>query len=326
MPNRLEIAPKTLLWVGAIAISGWLLYLIRDILALLFVSYILMTALKPLVEWIVKMRLPRFLAILITYILIVSIFVGFGRMILPPLVNETGHFFNALPNFVNQLAPYASIDINTLIQQVAPIGQNVLRLTLGVFANIITIFTVAVFTFYFLLEHNHLENTLNTFIGEEWSKRTIRVLAKIEERLGAWVRGQMLLALIIGVFSYIGLLLLGINYALPLALIAGILEVVPIIGPIISGVPAVLVALTISPGLALGVVGLYFLIQQVENNILVPAVMRKAVGVAPLASLLALMVGGRLGGILGIILSVPILLVVQTLFAELLYKNTPKEI
>ena len=153
-------------------------------------------------------------------------------------------------------------------------------------------------------------------MGDDLGDRLVIVVKDIEERLGAWVRGQLLLALIIGLASYLGLFILGISYVLPLALIAGILEMVPIIGPIISAIPAIIVALTVSPGLALAVAALYIIIQQLENNLIVPTVMHKVLGMPPLAILLALMVGGRLGGVVGIILAVPVLLVIQTVVGE----------
>ena len=184
------------------------------------------------------------------------------------------------------------------------------------FSNILTVFTIAVFTFYFLLERNNLRKFLDIFVGDDLGDRLVIVVKDIEERLGAWVRGQLLLALIIGLASYLGLFILGISYVLPLALIAGILEMVPIIGPIISAIPAIIVALTVSPGLALAVAALYIIIQQLENNLIVPTVMHKVLGMPPLAILLALMVGGRLGGVVGIILAVPVLLVIQTVVGE----------
>ncbi len=313
MPSRFEVTTKTILYVILIVAGGWLLIQIRDVLGLLFISFIVTSALRPGVDKLEKTGVPRILGVITLYAVLIGVAIGFGTVVLPPLISETIRLATNLPYYLSQLSPYINTNIDSLIQQIAPIGQNVAKVTLGVFNNILTFFTVSVFAYYFLLEHKHLRQFLDMFVGDDMGDKVVVVIRKIEERLGAWVRGEVILMLIIGLATYLGLTVLGVNYALPLALIAGLLEVVPIIGPIISAIPAVLVALTVSPGLALAVVALYIIVQQLENNIVVPNVMQKAVGLPPMASLLALLIGGRLAGTVGIILSVPLLLTLQTI-------------
>lgn len=320
MPQKLEISTRSILYFLGIIIGGWLLLQIRDVLFLLFIAFILMAALRPLVDSIDRLRWPRILSVLLVYVLLIGLLVGFGSLIFPPLISETTKFINNVPSLFQDVVARFNLNADNSLSQIAPLGQNVARITLSIFSNIISIFTIGILTFYLLLERRNLRQLLNTFIGEETAD-TVRVTVReIEERLGAWVRGELVLMLIIGMATYLGLTILGMPYALPLALIAGLLEVIPILGPIISGVPSVLVALTISPGLALAVVALYIIVQQLENNLVVPMVLRKAVGLPPLASLIALMIGGRLAGTIGIILAVPILLVIQTLVQETFLK------
>ena len=147
------------------------------------------------------------------------------------------------------------------------------------------------------------------------------IIVAIERKLGAWVIGQLALAVIVGVITYIGLTLLGVEFALSLSIIAGIFEIVPIIGPIISAIPAVLVALTMSPMMALLVAGLFFVVQQLENNIFVPIVMRRAVGIPPIVTILALTIGGKLAGVAGIMLAVPLVVAMQVIFQSLVIEN-----
>lgn len=317
MPTKIEISPKTILLIAVLIASVWFVVQVRDILFLLFIAFIIMSSLRPIVDRLEKYKIPRPIAIIGIYIVLISLVGVYTSFVLPPLITESIRLAQLLPEFITRYAPYVSINQDTIFAQIAPIGQNLARFTVGIFSNIIAVFTVLVFAFYFLLERNNLTKFLEVIIGKEWGNRSINIVNKSEERMGAWVRGQLLLVFIIGQASYIGLTLLGINYALPLALIAGVLELFPIIGPNIAAIPAILVALTISPGLAIAVAALYLIIQQVENNVIVPAVMKKTVGIPPLASLLALMIGGSLGGVLGIILSVPILLVIQTIITEL---------
>jgi predicted PurR-regulated permease PerM len=139
---------------------------------------------------------------------------------------------------------------------------------------------------------------------------------KIEMKLGAWVRGEIILMLIVGLTTYIGLTILGVEYALPLAVIAGVLELVPTIGPIISSIPAILIALVQGPVLAIAVLAMYILIQQAENNFLVPKVMEKAVGVLPLITIASLLIGGTLFGVIGAVIAVPAVVILHVLFEE----------
>ena len=159
-------------------------------------------------------------------------------------------------------------------------------------------------------------------MGSEATKPFIRIISKIELRLGAWVRGQLILAVTIGICTYFGLLLLKIPFALPLALLAGILEIVPIIGPIIAAIPAIIIAFTISPILAVATIALYVIIQQLESNLVVPYVMRKAVGLPPIATIIALMAGAKLAGIGGALLAIPIFVTIETSLSEYLFHPT----
>ena len=312
MTSRIEISTRTILFTVAVIAGGWLVIQIRDIIFFLFIAFIIMSVLRPVVDRMESWRLARALAILLIYAVLLSAVFVFGSVIVPPLVNESVKLMQNLPHYISQIAPDVRFNLETLIPQIAPVGTNVARFTVGIFSNVISIFTILVFSFYFLLEAKRLPDILNSLVGNETGKRVITVLSKAEKRMGAWVRGQLLLMLIIGQATFIGLSLLGVNYALPLALIAGTLEIFPFIGPNIAAIPAILVGFIASPGLGVLVAIMYFVIQQLENNIIVPAVLQRAVGVPPVISLIALMIGGRLAGVLGIILAVPILLVVQT--------------
>jgi predicted PurR-regulated permease PerM len=137
----------------------------------------------------------------------------------------------------------------------------------------------------------------------------------------AWLRGQVILGLIIFAVTLVGLSILKVNYALTLAVIAGLLEVLPIIGPIVAGGLAVLIALTQSPLLALIVMGFYLLVQQLENHILVPQVMKKSLGLNPIAVILAIIIGGKLLGFIGILISVPVTAAIGVLLEEFVKKQ-----
>lgn len=319
MTSKVEISHRTIIFTVIFILSLWVLYQIKDILFLVFIAFILMTALRPLVDWLTRVRLPRVLAILLIYGVVFGFFgVSFAGTI-PTLVIQSTKFVQELPTFLEKVLPYWNIDARSLSQQIAPISENIVKLTVGIFSNFLTTLTVLVFTFYFLLERKKLESMLQTMMGEDAATRVIGSLTEIESRLGAWVNGQLFLMILIGASVYIGLTFLRVEFALPLAIIAGVLEIIPMIGPIVSAVPAVLVALTVSPFLALSVVALYFFIQQIENNVFVPLVLKKSVGLSPIVTIFALMVGGRLAGVVGAVLAVPVVLALQSLLRAFLF-------
>jgi predicted PurR-regulated permease PerM len=194
--------------------------------------------------------------------------------------------------------------------------SNVLKLVLNAFAVFLTFITVAVFSFYLLLERDKLKKNLYLFFPHLDKNKVNSMAHKIEMKLGAWVRGEIILMLIVGLTTYIGLTILGVEYALPLAVIAGVLELVPTIGPIISSIPAILIALVQGPVLAIAVLAMYILIQQAENNFLVPKVMEKAVGVLPLITIASLLIGGTLFGVIGAVIAVPAVVILHVLFEE----------
>jgi len=318
MPSKIEISHKTIVFTVAFLALIWLILQIRDILFLLFISFILTAALRPLVDKMEQFRVPRVVGIIFLYMIVFGFFGISLAGTIPTLVIQTTKLAQQLPVFAARLLPYWQIDLNALTQQIAPIGENLVKVTVGLFSNIITTLTVLVFTFYLLLERKHTEALLTDVMGNGAAAKTISVVEAVEKRLGAWVQGQLFLMFLIGVFVYIGLLLLHVEYALPLALIAGILEIVPIVGPIMAAIPAVLVALAVSPFLALSVVALYFIVQQIENHIVIPIVMRKSVGLSPVITITALMIGGRLAGMVGAILAVPVVLVLMAIVGSLI--------
>lgn len=320
MPRKVEVSHKTILFTLGVLALAWFIIQVIEIILLLFVSLILVSALHSPVRWLAKKGVPRPLAILFFYLLIVTVFGGGVALLVPPLVGQTKILLESLPVLLeatNKLFLY-QLPTEDLVKSLSGglnfFGANIFRYTLGFFGNIVTLVTLLVFTFYLLLRWDKLGKFFGAFGQEE---RFTRLLNRIETGLGDWVRGELMLMLTIGLMSYIGLSLLGIPYALPLAIFAGILEIVPIIGPIIAAIPAIIVTLTISPLLALAVAALYFLIQQLENNIIVPKVMERAVGMDPLATILALMVGAKLMGVFGAFLAVPFALLLKIIISDL---------
>lgn len=319
IPHKIEISARTIIFTVVFLLLLKVLWIIRELIFALFFAFIFMSALKPAVNFSEKHKVPRFLSVLVVSILVLLGFIGLATFIIPPLVSETFTFFKNLPFLIEEIFPSVAsyIDTTSFTEFLPDITQNFIKVISGFFSNFVFIISVLFFTFYFLLEEKFLSKFLDKFVSQKTSSRIVAIFGKIEKRMSAWLWGELILILVIGSMSYIGLTLLQIRYATALAIIAGLLEVVPIIGPLISALPAFFVASSTSWFMGLSVVALYFLIQQLENNLIVPFVMRRTSGIHPITTLIALTIGGKLGGAVGIILSVPIALVVETLFIEL---------
>lgn len=318
MPKKIEISHRTIIFTVFFILLLFGLYQIRDILLTLFISFCLMSAINPFVVKMERLKIPRFLGIGLFYVLILSVVSLTVAGILPPLIDQTSSLISQLPSFIDSIN-LPTIDGKILTSQLSQLGSipgNIVKITAGIFGNITAFLVVAVITFYFLLERKNLDRYFSLLFDENGRNRAALIWAKLENKLGSWVRAQFFLMVIVGVLCYVGLRILGIEFALPLAILAGVLEIVPNIGPILSAVPAVLSALTISPVMGLAVAALYFLVQQLENALIVPQVMAKEIGLRPLLVIIILAIGAKLAGLAGVILGIPIFLFLQVVLTE----------
>lgn len=326
MARKIEISHRTIVFTVLFLALIWVLVQIKAIIIGLFVSVLLVTALSPLVDRLTKLRIPRSLAILLVYIGMIALIIAGLASLVTPLFEQTSNLVARLPQIFDDVGMWlasmgvAGVDGRMIAGQVSQLGQlpaNLIGVLVLFFSNLVIVVSVLIITFYMLLEKKNLNKYLSVAFGNEKELKANDFAGKIEMRLGGWVRGELVLMLIVGVLTYIGLTLLGVPSALPLAILAGLLEIVPTIGPIFSGIPAVIVGFTISPFTGFAVMALYFLVQQLENSLIVPKVMQKAVGVNPLVTIISLGIGYQLGGPLGAILAVPIVIVARVVAVEL---------
>ncbi len=324
MPRKVEISHKTIVFAVLFLLSLGLIYFIRDIILELFVALLLMAILEPLVNLLTKIRIPRSISVLLSYVLVIGIFGGAIALIVPAVVEQTTSFANALPLYLSNIGitgEFGNQALKNLFSGTGNIPGEVFKFTFSIFSNLISVITVLVFAFYMLLSREKLEDSLGFFFGDEKKRELGRVIDTLEKRLGGWARGELTLMLLVGVGIYIGLTLIGIPYALPLAILAGVLEIIPFLGPLVSAIPSVIIGFGISPLAGFLTVALALVVQQLENYIFVPKVMEKSVGVSPIVTLIALAIGARLAGIVGVIISVPSVITLQVLVKEYLIKE-----
>lgn len=324
LARKIEISHRTVIFTVLFLVGLWLLYLIRDILLQFFISVLLMTILNPLVTKLAEHKIPRGISVILVYLLVLVLVVVSVAAITPSLVEQSTILASRVPSLVDRIGAFGPFEekvVDELISVLGSLPASIAKLSVTIFSNIINILVVSIFTYYLLLSRNELDEQLGNYFGKKVKERTDEAFDLIEKRLGGWLRGQIILMLVVAVATYIGLFILDIPFAVPLAMLAGLLEVIPNLGPTLSAVPAVLIGLGISPLVGLAVVALYFLIQQVENYFLVPRIMSKNMGLSPIVTLLALAIGFRVAGIAGAVISIPVVAVIQVLADEYLLKD-----
>lgn len=322
---RIEISYKTILFTAAFIGIIWLIFLIKEIIILILLSIILISALIRPVDWLASKRIPRTMsAVIVYFIMILLISLGLG-IIVPPLIEQTTDLVSNLPSIISSINDFLIfnqvpvVDISReLASQINQIAGNIISISSVIFSSVFNVITFFVLSFYLLVEWKTFVRLASSPFSGSQEKKISNLIIKIEKGLGAWVRGQLTLSIIVGLVTYIGLSILSIPYALPLALIAGIFEIIPLIGPIISAIPAILIGLTISPAIALAAMALFIIVQQLENNLIVPMVMSKVVGLQPPVVIIALLIGAKLNGIGGAFLAIPVVLIAKIIFKEFL--------
>jgi len=329
----IDISTGSILRVLVVLIALWFVFMMRDLLAILFISLILAAGLSPIVDTLKRKGIPRTLTIIILYLLIISLIGAFIYFVLPPVIiqfrqltSQLPIYFNALIEFLNQLQNLTGVtaELQSAGAFLGKFFDNIFATTLSVFSGAVAFATVLILTLYFLLEENGIKKFFISVLPIKQKTRITRITNRIGVKLGGWLRGQFILALAVGIATYVGLRLMGIPYTLTLALIAGVLEIVPILGPIIAAIPAIIVAFTVSPLTALLVTAFYIFIQELENKLLVPKVMQYSVGLNPVTIIIILLIGAKLMGILGMLLAIPVALVVYVILEEWLVFSEPE--
>ncbi len=326
---KVEISTRTIIFAVATVLLLYIIWLIQDLLYSLFIAFILMSALRPVVQMLKKRGIPHTAAVTIVYISFILLIIVLFGIVIPPLTLETVALIRNFPDILANMGPEAQrwIKEDSIAQYVPSITNNIFSLAGSIFSNILFIISTLFFGFYFLIEENILKKFFARLFDDSENHITGRVIVRAEERMSAWFWGQLTLMLIIGMLTFITLNLIGMSrYSLPLAVLAGLLEAIPNIGPVISAIPAIILGLSNSSLTGILAGSSYFVIQQLENNMIVPMVMKKTVGINPIITLIVLIIGGRLGGFLGILLSVPIYVFIETAIIEFLKDHKPSDI
>lgn len=331
--REISISTGTILKVVGVLLALGFLYMVRDAVAIIFVAVLLAALIDPFADWFQKYRIPRALAVLLIYFILILIFGLVLVVIVPPFIEQ---FTALLINFgyydqvSEYLGKFATVDWRAELTgnfgQISGSLRQIFDTVSGFFAAIAATAIVLVLAFYMVVEEESARHFFKSIAPKKYEPHFAKLLLKMQKKIGAWLRGQIILGLVVGLAVYIGLSIIGVQYALVLAIIAGLFEIVPYIGPIAAAIPAIILAFLQSPVKGIMTLVLYVAVQQLENNILVPKIMQKVVGLNPVVSIVALMVGFNIFGIVGAILAVPvatmIAVFVEDMFAdEKFWKN-----
>lgn len=325
--HGVEVSPSIILFTVFFLLGIWFLFLIHNILLLLFLAFILMVALNPAVTKLEKKyRFPRSVAMVTVYLLVVFGGIGAIGLVIPPLVAELYLLVRTLNiPFIQEQIRNFTFSVSELNQLVGTVGSSLnvaFSLISSTFSSLFTVFTLMIMSFYLMLDRPHLHKKINWFTNDQRHiEKTKNFLDSLESQLGGWVRGQIILMVVIGIMTFVGLSLLSIPYALPLALMAGALEILPNLGPTISAVPAVIIAfIYLNPIMGGITILFYILVQQLENNLIVPKIMKDNADVNPLVAILSILIGFELVGVAGALLGVPGYIVLRAFYASWLKK------
>lgn len=334
---KIEISSWTVIKVLLAILAVIFLYYIRDVVLILFVAVVLSAAFNPWTNWLQKRGIPRSLGILTLYLIALALIITTIALLVPPVSQQLSQLSDNFPvywqsltrQFFNLQQYSEQFGLAKNVQDLfSSLQQGLDRAAAGFFSSLVSFFgglaaviVTLVTTFYLVVEQNAIKKLLRSTIPPQYQSFLFQLYSRIQQRLGWWLRGQLILCLIIGVLAYIGLLILGVQYPAILALIAGLTEVVPYLGPVIGAVPAVFFAFFQSPLKALLVIALYYIIQWTENNLIVPKVMQRATGLNPLVVIVAIMVGVKVAGLVGVLLAIPAATILNIIFEELFVKS-----
>jgi predicted PurR-regulated permease PerM len=324
---NVSITPGAIVKILFILLLAYFAFVLRDLVLVILTSVVFASAVEPITKWLIKKRVPRALAVVMIYLSAMGLMAFLLVSFVPPLVSDTKEIVTIIPQYIESISesemnnlPIISMlvdQFNTSLQNEDLFNQITSysgKATLGfvatataVFGGLLSFVLIVVISFYLAVQEGGIESFLRLVTPIQKEKYVIDLWKRSQRKIGLWMQGQLLLGVIVGVLTFLGLSILGVKNAFFLAVLAGVFELIPIFGPILAAIPAVGIAL-IQDGLvfSLLVLGLFLIIQQFENHLIHPLVVKKIIGIPALVAILALIIGAQIAGFLGILIAVPI--------------------
>jgi predicted PurR-regulated permease PerM len=336
---NVQITAQSIITAILFIVLAALLWYLRDIVIILLTAIVIASAMEPGIRGLVKRGVPRILSAALMYVIVLGTVVVLLLFFIPPILNDAANFLTRLPDTLRSINFSASnstilpltdvaalLSSATLVRNISDsLGGStggVLSALSTIFGSVVSFTLVVVFSFYFCVQDTGVEDFLRVVTPLKYEAYIVHLWKRSQDKIGKWMQGQLLLALLVGVLLYIGLLILQVPYAILLAVLAAFFELIPVFGQILAAIPAVAVAFS-NGGVsqAFIVAGLFLVVQQFEAHLIYPLVVKKVVGVPPLLVILALLIGGKLAGFVGVLLSVPIAAAVRELVSDIEHRR-----
>lgn len=320
-----------MLILGAFAVA----YYLRDLILVIITAVVLASALEPATNRLGRMGVPRVLAVVLLYLGIIGALSAVFYFFLPPLIRDANAFITALPTYLEalkvseggSLISATGSNIGEQIVQMRSVisssSSSVLSAATAVFGGLLSFVLIFVLSFYFAVQERGIDDFLRIITPLPRHEYILDLWKRAQRKIGLWLQGQLLLSVIVGVLVYAGFFVVGkltgieMRYALLLSILAAVLELIPVFGSILAAVPAVVVSfIDGGTSLALIVILMYVVVNQLEGNVIYPLVVQKVVGVPPLVVILAIIAGFQLGGFLGVVIAVPIAAALQEYISD----------
>lgn len=331
-PITISITTGTIAKAVLIIVGAWLIYELRDLVLVILTAVVIASAIEPAVAMLRRSGLPRVFAVLLVYVVLFALFFVVFYFFVPSVLSDLSTFLASLPTYLEALNRVSAFDEYARILGTAPpdlshldimaslrgaaeaagVFGNALTALASIFGGLFSFILIIVFSFYFAIIETGVDEFLRVISPRHHHNYILDLWRRSRHKIGLWMQGQIILGVTMGVLVYLILTILGIKHALLLAVIAAVFELIPVFGPTLAALPAVLIGF-IDGGATKGIliIGVYLLLQQFENHLIYPLVVTKVVGVSPLLIILALIVGAKLAGFLGILLSVPVAATIQ---------------
>lgn len=331
---EISFSTKGLMKLIGLALIGVLIYILWDILFLAILATLIAVLIDPLADKLEKLHIPRGISVLGVYTIGLGIIALMVVLMVPPVVEQTRGLYEQYKPFIESLPIEDELtrfflsgeifteDLQSILGIVSRSGLwqaypqilNIMSNAINVIASGILVLVLA---FFMVIEEKRMKDMALYLVPKEHKEFASGLMYKIKKRLGGWLRGQLILMLCVFVLVFVSLSILRIPYALVLALVAGLLEAIIYVGPVVATVPAVIVAFSISPLMAGIVLLLYFLIQQIESDLLTPKIMQKMTGLNPVVTILAVVVCYEFFGVIGALLAVPLTMLFSLVVKEI---------
>jgi len=329
---RISITAGTIFTALFIVAGAYLFWILRDLALLVLTAIVIASAIEPGVTFFIRYRIPRFIAALLVYVFVFGSVFAILYLFFPPIIADAAGFLSVMPQYldtINSASPFSNITsatgfsdaqggVQSFVQTLLSFqsvfsasSSGILQLFVTFFGGIFSLIMIIVLSFYFALQDTGVDDFIRLVMPVKYEEYYVDLWKRSQKKIGLWMQGQVLLSVIVGVLVYLGLLIIGIPYALLLSVFTAMAEIIPVFGSIIAGVVAVIVAYS-DGGVALAaiVAGLYVVVNQFESNLIYPLIVKKIVGIPPLLVIVALIAGYTLAGFLGALLSVPVAAVV----------------